>query len=236
MKILSLVLTIGVLCVSTEAISKRSYLSKEQKIRQNILPKIMRICGNRGVAVGSLPYIRVFKQSRELEVWLKKPDGNYVLYNTFRICGMSGGLGPKQRKGDMQAPEGFYNLTRSSLNPWSRYHLSMNIGYPNAFDRAKKRTGNYIMIHGGYGSRGCLAMSNSIIEEIYTLMSLAFDKGHKKIAVHIFPFPLEEHALKRHTHNKWYNFWRTLQKGYLYFKNHKIIPPVNVIRGCYAVR
>src|SRR5204863_8498878 len=58
--------------------------------------------------------------------------------------------------------EGIYPI--ESLNPNSRFHLSLRIGYPNAFDRAQaakeKRTnlGGDIMIHGNSVSIGCLAM------------------------------------------------------------------------------
>ncbi len=42
--------------------------------------------------------------------------------------------------GDRQTPEGFYEVEPSGLNPRSNYHLSFNIGYPNAYDRSLNRT------------------------------------------------------------------------------------------------
>jgi len=51
----------------------------------------------------------------------------------YRITAASGTAGPKLREGDRQVPEGIYRIV--GLNPNSRYHLSMKLDYPNAFDR-----------------------------------------------------------------------------------------------------
>jgi len=55
---------------------------------------------------------------------------------TYPMCRWSGQLGPKKHQGDRQVPEGFYAITPGQLNPNSHYYLSMNVGYPNAYDRA----------------------------------------------------------------------------------------------------
>ena len=59
----------------------------------------------------------------------------FKLFNTYPICHYSGGLGPKLKEGDLQAPEGFYSVTKDKLNPNSRFHLSFNLGFPNALER-----------------------------------------------------------------------------------------------------
>ena len=41
----------------------------------------------------------------------------------------------------------------------------ITVGYPNAFDVAKHRTGSLIMVHGDCQSVGCFAMTNGRIEE-----------------------------------------------------------------------
>ena len=83
------------------------------------------------------------------------------------ICNWSGELGPKVKQGDRQAPEGFYTITREQMNPNSKYHLAMNLGYPNAYDRSHRRTGEFLMIHGKCKSAGCYAMTDALMEEIY---------------------------------------------------------------------
>ena len=37
------------------------------------------------------------------------------------------------------APEGFYGITPGQMNPNSNYYLSINTGFPNAYDRANDR-------------------------------------------------------------------------------------------------
>ena len=104
------------------------------------------------------------KQEKMLEIWASGANGQFRLIRTYPILGASGLLGPKLREGDRQVPEGIYRI--ESLNPNSRYHLSMRINYPNEFDRAcakeENRTniGGDIMIHGGSASIGCLAMGD----------------------------------------------------------------------------
>ena len=77
--------------------------------------------------------------------------------------------GPRSRYGDRQAPEGFYTITREQMNPDSKYHLALNLGYPNAYDKAQQRTGDFLMIHGKCKSAGCYAMTDALIEEIYAI-------------------------------------------------------------------
>ena len=77
---------------------------------------------------------------------------------------MSGRLGPKLKEGDRQVPEGLYRV--ESLNPNSRYHLSLRVNYPNEQDKSygrldgRNNLGTDIMIHGKDCSIGCLAMGD----------------------------------------------------------------------------
>ena len=125
---------------------------------------------------------------------------------------MSGSLGPKLAEGDHQAPEGFYYVARSGMNPNSRYHLSFDIGYPNTFDRAHRRTGSLIMIHGNRVSIGCFAMTDVSIEEIYTLCAVALTKGQKFFRVHSFPFRMTDERLQKEKENHHYAFWSQLKQ------------------------
>lgn len=177
-------------------------------------------------------FIRIFKESRELELWLKKED-KYRLFKIYDICYFSGEPGPKLRQGDYQSPEGFYYVKPSQLNPNSTFHLSINIGYPNRYDRAHHRTGRYIMIHGNCVSIGCYAMTDKAIEEIYTLAEAAFRSGQSFFRVHIFPFRMKEEKMEENKNTRWINFWRNLKQGYDYFEQHKIPPDVLVRDGKY---
>src|SRR5262245_53517539 len=114
-----------------------------------------------------------FKRERVLEVYAAGPTTGLRLIRRYPILGASGVLGPKLREGDLQVPEGLYRI--ESLNPNSRHHLSLRVSYPNRFDREQARRdgrrdlGGDIMIHGGTGSVGCLAVGDEAAEDLFVL-------------------------------------------------------------------
>jgi len=169
-------------------------------------------------------FLRVFKKEEEMELWVKKTDGTYVLYKTFSICSMSGDLGPKRKQGDHQVPEGFYYIDR--FNPSSSFHLSLGINYPNASDRIlsnKAAPGGDIFIHGSCVSIGCMAMTDEVIKEIYVMAVEAKSNGQSKIPVHIFPFKMNaENTAKYFAQQpELKNFWMNIGKGYDSFEKNK---------------
>lgn len=188
----------------------------------------------KGLTIGDPLYIRIFKDEAELEVWLES-DGTFTLLRTYEICYFSGELGPKLEEGDRQSPEGFYIVTRGNMNPNSRYHLAFNIGYPNRYDRAHGRTGSAIMVHGSCGSIGCYAMTDPVIEEIYTIADAALSNGQPHFRVDIFPFRMTEDNLRRTQESRWIDFWRNLKPGYDYFETRRVPPSVRVENKQYVV-
>jgi murein L,D-transpeptidase YafK len=189
----------------------------------------------KGLQLGSPIFLRVFKQSKQIEVWLRQGD-KFELFKTYPICTYSGGLGPKLREGDLQSPEGFYTVSWGQLNPSSRFHLSFDIGYPNDVDRANKRTGSLIMVHGRCISQGCLAMGNLQIEEIYLLAHQAFLNGQQAFNIHIFPFRMTKENLAEHKNSRWASFWENLKEGYDAFERGHRVPFIVADNGHYAVR
>ena len=115
-----------------------------------------------------------YKEERLLEAWAPGRDG-WVRVLRYPILAASGERGPKLRQGDYQVPEGVYRLT--GLNPNSKYHLSIRVGYPNARDLAwasrdrRSDLGGDIYIHGKQVSRGCIALGDERIEELFTLVA-----------------------------------------------------------------
>lgn len=113
------------------------------------------------------------KDERALELHARGRDGGWTLVHRYRVLAASGHAGPKLFQGDRQVPEGVYNVV--SLNPNSAYHVSLRVGYPNAFDRqmaakeGRKSLGGDIMIHGRNLSAGCLAMGDEAAEELFVL-------------------------------------------------------------------
>ena len=188
--------------------------------------------------VGRHVFIRVIKSGNHeglLEVWLKKEsEPEYELYKTYRIARFSGRLGPKKAQGDFQAPDGFYYVSRNRMNPRSNFHLSMNLGYPNEFDRYHGRTGDYLMIHGSNVSVGCYAMTDASIEQIYTLVDAALTNGQRIVRVHCFPFEMTERNLEAWEGSEHEIFWRNLKEGWDWFEECRIPPDVGVSEGEYS--
>ncbi|SFV90879.1 probable exported protein STY0357 [hydrothermal vent metagenome] len=187
-----------------------------------------------GTYKGDPLFIRIFKKEALLEVWIKK-DERYVHLKDYAICAYSGHLGPKLKEGDKQAPEGFYRVYPKQLNPHSKFHLAFNLGYPNAYDRAHRRTGSYLMVHGNCVSVGCYAMTDAKIEEIYGLVEAALKAGEVCVPVHIFPFRMEDETMDAYSESRWYDFWMELKAGYDYFELEEVPPRVEVEEGHYVI-
>lgn len=186
-----------------------------------------------GVALGAPIFIRIFKREFELELWMMR-DGRFHRVATYPICRWSGRLGPKIRQGDAQAPEGFYTVDASALNPNSRWHRSFNLGYPNAYDQSHGRTGSLLMVHGGCSSIGCFAMTNGVITEIWRIVTAALDRGQKRFQVQVFPFRLTDGNLAGRTDGPLLGFWRNLKVGYDHFERDLLPPVVNVCDKTYT--
>lgn len=189
------------------------------EIRARVWPGLERELDAFGLAANGDLFIRIFKEEKELEIWgVDIKTATYRKFKTYPVCAYSGKLGPKEREGDFQTPEGFYDVTEDRLHPASDYHLAFNIGYPNAYDQGLGRTGSFIMVHGACVSIGCFAMTNEGIEEIYLLVESALKGGQPAVPVHIFPFRMTDENMARHKDSQWTPFWTNLKEGYDLFE------------------
>lgn len=190
----------------------------------------------KGLKAGDPVFIRIFKSESELELWMRKDNGAYVLFETYPICHWSGTLGPKLLEGDKQNPEGFYTVTRSQLHLIGRWPRSLNLGFPNDFDKSQGRTGSYILIHGGCTSVGCFAMTNAVVAEIFDLAEQALKRGGQShVHVHAFPFRMTDAHLAAHRSSPWYDFWANLKEGYDAFEQTHVPPRVGICSKRYAI-
>jgi murein L,D-transpeptidase YafK len=188
-------------------------------------------------------FIRVFKHERILELWARSdPDDAFTLVTAYPVCALPGQLGPKQRMGDLQVPEGFYFI--DEFNPRSSYHLSLRVDYPNIADRMRRRAlalGGDIFIHGGCETVGCVPIEDANIRELYWIAAQATDAGQSLIPVHIFPARLDQSRLQWleetfRPEADLLEFWHNLAQGYLYFEHTRHVPWVTVARdGRYIV-
>jgi murein L,D-transpeptidase YafK len=177
---------------------------------------------------------RTFKEENLVEIWKQKRNGRYDIIATYPICKWSGKLGPKYTEGDRQAPEGFYTVRPSQMNPKSSYHLAFNIGFPNAYDRANGRTGANLMVHGACSSSGCYSMTDPQIEEIYAFGRDAFQGGQTEFQIQAFPFRMTAANMARYRNDPNYDFWKMLKVGYDNFEITKVPPKVDVCEKRYV--
>lgn len=173
-------------------------------------------------------FIRAFKKEKELEVWATQA-GTYQLLTTYDFCTSSGKLGPKRKEGDLQIPEGVYHINH--FNPFSTFHLSLGINYPNASDRIlsdKKHPGSAIYIHGDCVSIGCIPITDDKIKELYVLAVDSKDGGQSNIPVHIFPARFES------IDEEMTPFWENLKTVYDDFEKTKKLRSISVDKaGAY---
>ncbi len=226
------VITVGVVAIAAALAGCGQFSPAYMK---PLSPQTRALLADKGMTEEQPVLIRIFKAESELEVWKQKDDGHYYHFKTYPICAYSGGLGPKVKQGDRQAPEGFYLIDRDLLNPRSKYHLAFNTGFPNAYDRSLGRTGSNLMVHGDCTSSGCYAMTDAVIEEIYILAREALAGGQENFQLHAFPFRMTSANLAAHRKDDWYEFWANLKEGYDYFEATRLAPNLAVCGKRYVV-
>ncbi|MEP3890485.1 MAG: murein L,D-transpeptidase family protein [Hellea sp.] len=237
--IIKIVLTLILFFAAIPSAAKIPETKRSQKAETRFAVPLENALKSKNLSLGAPVFLRITKtQSRadrqgKLEAFVENNEGDFILFKTWDICTYSGQLGPKLKQGDGQSPEGFYFVKPGQMNPYSSYHLSFNLGYPNAFDRAHGRTGNYLMVHGDCVSIGCYAMTDEGIEEIYTLLGAALNAGQPFVRVHVFPFPMTDANLKAHKKNKNITFWKNLKTGWDWFEDKDRPPNVNVANKTY---
>lgn len=191
--------------------------------------------GTAGLPLGAPMLIRAFKAESELEVWVQRRN-TYVLFATYPVCYWSGNLGPKLREGDKQTPEGFYALSERELHHGDRWRRSLNIGYPNVFDRANGRSGSNILVHGGCDSIGCFAVTDPVNAELYDLVAASLRAGADYVPMQIFPFRMTDANLAANGTGPWQSFWSDLKLGYDSFERTRLPPNISVCGRRYHVR
>jgi murein L,D-transpeptidase YafK len=201
---------------------------------KELSPEMVTLLAQKNMPKESPILVRLFKEESELEVWKQDTSGHYELLKVYPICRWSGDLGPKVKEGDRQAPEGFYPITPGLMNPNSSYYLAINTGFPNAYDKANNRHGAFLMIHGDCSSRGCYAMTDEEIGEIYSLARESFGGGQKEIQIQAYPFHMTPANMARHRNNASFAFWQMIKQGSDDFEVSHLEPKVDVCERHYV--
>ncbi len=209
-------------------------LANNAKANQPVPAKLVADMTAKDMDLQSPMLVRLFKQEAELEVWKQDRSGRFALLKTYPICRWSGDLGPKVREGDRQAPEGFYSISPAQMNPQSAYYLSFNTGYPNAYDKALGHTGSQLMVHGDCSSRGCYAMTDEQIAEIYSLGRESFFGGQRAFQLQAYPFRMTPLNMAKHRTNPNMPFWKMIKEGYDHFEVTRQEPKVDFCEKKYV--
>lgn len=128
---------------------------------------------------GDIDSLAVHKADRDLLAFK-----NGELIKKYKVALGLNPVGAKVMEGDNRTPEGWYYI--KGKNPFSRYHKSLAVSYPNTEDvtRARsvgKRAGGDIMIHGlmkhmnnkgkdhikSDWTFGCIAITDEEIDELF---------------------------------------------------------------------
>jgi murein L,D-transpeptidase YafK len=181
-------------------------------------------------------YIRSFKYDSQLEVWVRNnPTEPFQLFKIYKVCTLSGALGPKRFENDYQVPEGFYYINQ--FRPRSEFHMALGINYPNASDGLLSdsvKPGGGIFIHGSCVTTGCIPIKDEPMEEVYLLAAQARDLGQDFIPVHIFPIRYHttrsEQYMARTTRDnfEYHRFSARLQQAFDFFEKHRKLPLIGV--------
>ncbi len=201
---------------------------------KELSPQMLALLDQKKMTKESPILVRIFKEESELEVWKQDVTGRYQILKVYPICRWSGDIGPKVHEGDRQAPEGFYTITPELMNPNSNYYLAINTGFPNAYDKANDRHGAFLMIHGDCSSRGCYAMTDEQIGEIYSLARESLLGGQQSFQIQAYPFRMTPANLARHRNNPNMAFWKMIKVGNDHFEATHLEPKVDVCDKHYV--
>lgn len=195
---------------------------------------VTKMFDRKGVDFSAPIFMRAIKDESLIELWAKaKNRDQYRLVKSYEVCDYSGELGPKTVQGDMQTPEGFYQVQSWHMKPDSAFHLAFNLGFPNRHDQANRWTGSNLMVHGDCISEGCFAMRDGPMEEIYTVATMNFEAGHGVFHFHSFPFRLTNSKLAKVKDHPWHGFWSALKPGFSIFDQQKRVPQIANQGGAY---
>jgi len=186
-----------------------------------------------------------YKTEKRLEIYVGNSGQKMAHFKTYKVCAQSGNIGPKNQSGDNQTPEGFYYINR--FNPSSNFHLSLGLNYPNQADKIRSNAadlGGDIFIHGNCVSIGCLAMTDKVIKEIYTLAILARNANQLKIPVIIAPFDFNlsenqnfEKNAALNQHSSYFGLWTKINEGISTFQTTRQLPKFKIDQaGNYIIK
>ena len=92
------------------------------------------------------------------------------------------------------------------------------------------------MVHGDCSSRGCYAMTDEQIAEIYALARESFFGGQQAFQIQAYPFRMTPQNMAKHRNNPHIAFWKMLKQGYDHFEVTRQEPKVDVCEQALRVQ
>jgi murein L,D-transpeptidase YafK len=246
MKILILLILLAQTMFSQDFFNQQLLFPRVGNAFINKRDSIQLLLKNNNIEIENLNvFWRATKWNKKLELFAFDFKLNkYKLIKIYDICAIVGDLGPKRKEGDLQIPEGFYYI--KTFNPNSKYHLSLELNYPNESDLVScdfNKPGGDIYIHGKCETIGCLPMTDQLMEEIYIINLYAKQAGQEYIPVHIYPTKLTVNNFNKLKSDYFKNniklleFWSNLKEHWDYFEKNKTLPyyEINKMNGKYII-
>lgn len=202
---------------------------------RKITPILEAELGSLGLKIGDPVFMRIFKESGELELWLHPAHGDsWTFYKTYPLCAVSAELGPKNGS-EAAAPEGFYYATSRQLEA-KEGRMAIDLGYPNIYDRQHRYRGKAAKLESGCTPHGSYAAGDAAMAEIMTLVRAALGNGQPFFRIHCFPFRMTDARMNQEqaAKAKWLEFWANLKEGYDYFEVINRPPNTTVKHGRYV--
>ena len=209
-------------------------LANNAKANQPVPPKLIQAMTDKDMDLNSPILVRIFKQEAELEIWKQNRSGQFRAPEDLSDLPL---VGRSRAQGQGRRPPGAGRLLfdhAGADEPAIAFYLSFNTGYPNAFDKALGRTGSQLMVHGDCSSRGCYAMTDEQIAEIYSLGRESFFGGQRSFQLQAYPFKMTPVNMAKHRNNPNMPFWRMIKEGYDHFEVTKQEPKVEFCEKKYV--
>ena len=90
------------------------------------------------------------------------------------------------------------------------------------------------MVHGDCSSRGCYAMTDEQIAEIYSLGRESFFGGQRRSSCRPIPFKMTPVNMAKHRNNPNMPFWKMIKEGYDHFEVTRQEPKVDFCEKKYV--
>jgi murein L,D-transpeptidase YafK len=191
-----------------------------------------------GLRLGAPVYLRVIKADGRLEVYVRGRQGRFQRFRDYKVCGGGRATGARRNARGGQ-PEGFYAIGADGLRPAEVSYLGLDIGWPNAFDRAQGwQGGGPVAIQGGCAGAGQIGLTDQDAGEVYALVHAALAGGQASVPLHVFPFAMTRLARLTQTGPAAQAnaaFWDQLQPAWVGFERTKTPPRTEVQRRRYVV-